>query len=109
MKTTPRTDAAFALYQDFPHDEKADPWLLASELERELAEARKMQQDRTDERDNALSDWRQADTDSIRAIHERNEARAQRDSLAAALRDVVEGSHGAVVCAKQTLVTIIPP
>jgi hypothetical protein len=28
------------------------------------------------ERDNALSDWRQADTDCIRAIHERNVARA---------------------------------
>lgn len=27
------------------------------------------------ERDNALTDWRQADTDSIRALHERNEAR----------------------------------
>ncbi len=29
------------------------------------------------ERDNALSDFRQADTDSIRALHERNEAREQ--------------------------------
>jgi len=29
--------------------------------------------------DNALTDWRQADTDSIRALHERNEAREQRD------------------------------
>jgi len=37
------------------------------------------------ERDNALSDWRQADTDSIRALHERNEARQQRDELAKAL------------------------
>lgn len=32
-----------------------------------------------EERDNALSDFRQADTDSIRALHERNEARIQRD------------------------------
>ena len=37
------------------------------------------------ERDNALSDFRQADTDSIRALHERNEAREQRDRLAEAL------------------------
>lgn len=29
------------------------------------------------ERDNALSDWRQADTDSIRALYERNEARSR--------------------------------
>ena len=29
------------------------------------------------ERDNALSDFRQADTDSIRALHERNNARVQ--------------------------------
>jgi septal ring factor EnvC (AmiA/AmiB activator) len=32
------------------------------------------------ERDNALSDYRQADTDSIRALHERSEAREDRDS-----------------------------
>jgi chromosome segregation ATPase len=32
------------------------------------------------ERDNALSDYRQADTDSIRALHERNEAREDRDN-----------------------------
>jgi hypothetical protein len=43
-------------------------------LERELADAIR-------ERDNALSDWRQADTDSIRAIHERNEARAEVERL----------------------------
>lgn len=44
MKTrpTPRTDEAFELWQeqDFPHDDEADPWLLASQLERELAESR---------------------------------------------------------------------
>ena len=44
------------------------------------------------ERDNALSDWRQADTDSIRALHERNEAREQRDRLAEALRDIANGT-----------------
>jgi chromosome segregation ATPase len=36
--------------------------------------------------DNALSDYRQADTDSIRALHERNEARAESERLAAAIR-----------------------
>jgi hypothetical protein len=45
------------------------------------------------ERDNALSDWRQADTDSIRALHERNEAREQRDRLAEALRDIANGTN----------------
>jgi hypothetical protein len=51
------------------------------------------------ERDNALSDWRQADTDSIRALHERNEAReerdaaiAERDALARALEECKEDS-----------------
>lgn len=43
------------------------------------------------ERDNALSDFRQADTDSIRALHERNEARDQRDALAEALREMRYG------------------
>ncbi len=65
-------------------------------LRRELAEARL-------ERDNALSDWRQANTDSIRAIGERNEAREseasearwaarykqQRDALADDLRELM--------------------
>jgi hypothetical protein len=41
MKTkTPRTDAAFSINQDHPHDDAGDPWRLASNLERELAEAR---------------------------------------------------------------------
>jgi hypothetical protein len=44
-------------------------------LTRELADAIR-------EKDNAISDYRQADTDSIRALHARNEARAQRDTLA---------------------------
>jgi chromosome segregation ATPase len=42
-------------------------------LTRELADARR-------ERDNARSDHHQADTDIIRALHERNEAREDRDS-----------------------------
>lgn len=48
-------------------------------LAKELAEAVR-------ERDNAISDWKQADTDSIRAIHERNQARDQLDALANALK-----------------------
>ena len=44
------------------------------------------------QRDNALSDWRQADTDSIRALHERNEAREQRDRLTKALEECREDS-----------------
>ena len=43
------------------------------------------------ERDNALSDFRQADTDSIRALHERNETRGQRDALAEALMEMRYG------------------
>ena len=43
------------------------------------------------ERDNALSDFRQADTDSIRALQERNEARGQRDALAEALQEMRYG------------------
>lgn len=35
--------------------------------------------------DNALSDWREADSRTVRALHERNEAREQRDRLAEAL------------------------
>jgi uncharacterized protein (DUF3084 family) len=54
-------------------------------LERELATALR-------DRDNALSDWTQADTDSIRALHERNEAIEQRDRLAEALRYCREDS-----------------
>ena len=42
-------------------------------LTRELADARRV-------RDNALSDYRQADTDSIRALYARNEAREERDN-----------------------------
>jgi len=73
-------------------DEQEKTW----NLERELAEAQDQAhiwekrynemiatcQQAGRERDNALSDYRQADTDSIRALHARNEARAQRDALA---------------------------
>ena len=45
------------------------------------------------ERDNALSDWRQADTDSIRALNERNEARKERDA-AIAERDALVKALG---------------
>jgi hypothetical protein len=57
---------------------------LAAEM---LAFAGKMEM----ERDNALADFRQADTDSIRALHERNEARGQRDLLAEALQEMRYG------------------
>lgn len=51
-------------------------------LTRELADAIR-------EKDNALSDYRQADTDSIRALYERNEARVQRDTLAALAGELI--------------------
>lgn len=40
-RPTPRTDEAFSRWQDSPSEEESDPWLLASTLERELAEAGK--------------------------------------------------------------------
>jgi len=43
------------------------------------------------ERDNALSDLRQAHFNFIHALHERNEARKQRDALAEALREIRYG------------------
>jgi len=106
---TPRTDAvaSFGCVRDD----------FARQLERELAEAQKLltqtmaerehngrmvseyrQQrdacasqlaDAIRERDNALSDYRQADTDSIRALYERNEARVQRDALAALAGELI--------------------
>lgn len=51
-------------------------------LERKLAEAIR-------ERDNALSDLQQADTDSIRALHERNAERELADRLAHAVEYAV--------------------
>lgn len=42
-----------------------------------------------DQRDNAISDFKQADADSIRALYERNEARKQRDALAKSM-EIVE-------------------
>jgi hypothetical protein len=132
---TPRTDN-FVLEHDF-RPSPSDCLNFCVKLERELTEA----QDRIDdltatgihscgndckrpncvlrrelekarlERDNALSDWRQADTDSIRAIGERNEAREseasearwaaqykqQRDALAKVARDIRAGYGGQVV------------
>lgn len=73
-------------------------------LERELATALR-------DRDNALSDWTQADTDSIRALHERNEAIEQRDRLAEAIswaleiNQVTGGSRVALTEALQSLTT----
>jgi hypothetical protein len=135
---TPRTDGEWNRLAGFSHPEfETQLSHFARQLERELAEA----QDRIDdltatgihscgddckrpncvmrrelekarlERDNALSDWRQADTDSIRAIGERNEAREseasearwaaqykqQRDALADVVLDIRAGYGGQVV------------
>jgi hypothetical protein len=101
---TPITDAAVTNSLGRADRLNADEWQVVfgklaghmRTLERELADARR-------ERDNALSDWRRADTDSIRAIHERNEAREafsaqveawnevreQRDHLTATLREII--------------------
>jgi septal ring factor EnvC (AmiA/AmiB activator) len=61
---------------------------FARKLERELAEARSEIDQLKRESDNAESDRRQAEADTIRALHERNEARGQRDRLATVLRDI---------------------
>ena len=61
------------------------------QMEAEIAELKLSLESRNRERDNALSDFRQADTDSIRALHERNEAREQRDALAEALQEMRYG------------------
>lgn len=61
------------------------------QMEAEIAELKLSIESKNRERDNALSDLRQADTDSIRALHERNEARGQRDALAEALREMRYG------------------
>ena len=58
------------------------------QMEAEIAELKSSIESKNRERNNALSDFRQADTDSIRALHERNEARGQRDALAEALREM---------------------
>ena len=60
-------------------------------MENEIAELKSSIESKNRERDNALSDFRQADTDSIRALHERNEARGQRDALAEALIEMRYG------------------
>ena len=61
------------------------------QMENEIAELKSAMEFIMIERDNALSDFRQADTDSIRALHERNEARKQRDALAEALQEMRYG------------------
>ena len=101
QRPTPRTDAVNCedgLLLESRYDKMHD---LAEELERELAEARadavsmsdsakwlrRELRDAIIERDNAESDRRQAEADAIRALHERNEARGQRDRLAEELED----------------------
>lgn len=67
----------------------ADEWVpryLAEELARE--------------RDNALSDAHQSEVDSLRALHERNEARTQRDRLADYIIRQVEYNN-LIQCAHQ--------
>jgi chaperonin GroEL (HSP60 family) len=54
-----------------------------SSISNELADAKR-------ELDNATSDAKQSEVDAIRALHERNEAREQRDRLAEALEYVVD-------------------
>lgn len=61
------------------------------QMEAEIAELKSSIESKNRERDNALSDFRQADTDSIRALQERNEARGQRDALAEALQEMRYG------------------
>jgi septal ring factor EnvC (AmiA/AmiB activator) len=101
-RPTPRTDAA-------ANESIVKVYETAKDLERELAEARSEIDQLKRERDNAETDRRQAEADAIRALHERNEARAwsskladladdlradlaeareQRDRLAATLRDI---------------------
>ena len=61
------------------------------QMEAEIAELKSLFESSERKRDNALSDFRQADTDSIRALQERNEARGQRDALAEALQEMRYG------------------
>ena len=61
------------------------------QMEAEIAELKLSLDSSKRERDNALSDFRHADTDSIRALQERNEVRKQRDALAEALREMRYG------------------
>ena len=68
MTDTPETDKAVGKWDPIP----GVCANFARKLERERNAA-------IAERNNALSDWRQADTDSIRALYERNEARKERD------------------------------
>jgi hypothetical protein len=107
-RPTPRTDAA-------ANESIVKVYETSKDLERELAEARELvamykeakeefsqYSERRNlekqlaaairERDNADSDRRQADADTLRALHERNEAREQRDRLAAALEACREDS-----------------
>jgi hypothetical protein len=113
MIPTPRTDAYKGTHETHRNNGKTI-YGHAEELERELAEAResikehdacadawcakarKLNEGLAEairERDNAESDKRQADVDTLRALHERNEARAQRDRLADALRGLREVIH----------------
>jgi hypothetical protein len=78
-----------------PYDLHAERAIIADlehvdVLKRELADAKR-------ELDNATSDAKQSEVDAIRALHERNEAREQRDRLAQAIRELWNNHtlHGA--------------
>jgi hypothetical protein len=109
QRPTPRTDAV--RFRVGESDHWAVHEVYAKQLERELAEARAEGEDQARllgmsgereagllaeidqlkrERDNAETDRRQAETDTIRALHERNEARGQRDRLAKAGKALVD-------------------
>jgi hypothetical protein len=83
MSDTPMTDAEWdSIIVSHPWDAAAEQMAQhARKLERELADAKR-------ELDNATSDAKQSEVDAIRALHERNEAREQRDRLAEALERI---------------------
>jgi len=102
---TPRTDQFIELETALKLDGGVANF--ARQLERELEHAKeharikvaalqeqtsaRMKAER--ERDNAISDHKQADADTLRALHERNEAREQRDALVEALEMVATHTY----------------
>jgi len=86
QRPTPRTDEVRHVPCNFAMEPSAEgEWVPADDMqlvERELAEARSEIDQLKRERDNAETDRRQAESDTIRALHERNEARAWSSKLA---------------------------
>jgi len=97
MSDTPRTTAARRInYLDSSLPKYVVDVDTCEQLEREIdAAKRDSNQLETQckvariQRANAESDRKQADTDTIRALHERNGAREQRDRLADAMREML--------------------